>query len=474
MALKGFLFFCGLLLTVTLGWAALTHLKGRETERIVGALDFLDRSIDETRQFTADLYAPAIRQRAGSNLWAVSGAMITRDSVPGRPRHRTGHGTFLAVLENLCVDYADPACWRLVTLSVDGQALSRSRRAPSFDTNRIAAEPTANAVEASADDPAAPPSPVTTAAVSSAPVSAPLEDDTPPRHESSPCVDPAAWGDPDLARNRQFITEQAICLRAVEFVENGVTWRFQVLDSGRPGMTWAVLHDDENAAFDSALYAIVTYGGKVVDVEQRLSLSSDTIIDPNHNFAATDGQKRTCGEWISHAASVFTSTIMNELGPPPYLALHNNHDGHKHNGGSGNISVGHSARGLYGLPAYDARGRLADEDNFIVVSGRSAPGSLTGPIKQLTDELRHSGVNVIYEHVQEESNDCSLSNYLLLYGGAEPGQYFNVEAEAGDYQSQITMIDVLIGTLSNALDISQSDGDFLLADKTDEAAAVQP
>jgi hypothetical protein len=48
-----------------------------------------------------------------------------------------------------------------------------------------------------------------------------------------------------------------------------------------------------------------------------------------------------------------------------------------------------------------------------------------------------------------------LSNFLLLYGGAEPGQYFNIEAEAGDYESQTTMIDVLVGTLVNPLRASR-------------------
>ncbi|MCZ6770418.1 MAG: hypothetical protein O7G83_00345, partial [Proteobacteria bacterium] len=161
----------------------------------------------------------------------------------------------------------------------------------------------------------------------------------------------------------------------------------------------------------------------------------------------TDEQRKTCGGPIRHAAPVFTSTIIKELGAPPYLALHNNYDGHIRSGGSGNISVRHSAQGLFGLPAYDAVERLADEDNFIIVSGLTPPVHLAGRIRQLTDELRNSGINVIYEYVREDSYDCSLSNYLLLHGGAEPGQYFNIEAEIGDYQSQITMIDALIGTL---------------------------
>jgi hypothetical protein len=76
-------------------------------------------------------------------------------------------------------------------------------------------------------------------------------------------------------------------------------------------------------------------------------------------------------------------------------------------------------------------------------------------VRQITDELRNSGINVIYEYVDEGSYDCSLSNYLLLHAGAEPGQYFNIEAEAGDYRSQITMIDALLGKLINPLRASR-------------------
>ena len=83
--------------------------------------------------------------------------MITRDSVA--PRYRTGHGTFLAVLESLCDDYGKPDCWRLVSLSVDGQALNQSPLAPAFETNKFAAVPKAQTFEASADDLASVPSP---------------------------------------------------------------------------------------------------------------------------------------------------------------------------------------------------------------------------------------------------------------------------------------------------------------------------
>lgn len=456
--MKGFLIFCGLMLTIGLVWVTLAHLDDRDKdyeERLIGALKFLDGTIETYRDFDADLYALSIEPRSEPDHWVISGIMVTRDSVAGRPRYKTGRGPFSAILESICLDYVDPTCWRLEKLAVDGQAVNISELVSSNHPSTLEGGSRGNAIEISVPQEPLTPTLAEIAATQSVMAIPPPMNVTMPVQESLQCVEQGAWRDPDIGRNRQLIIDETICLRVIEFAENGLNWRVQVLDSGRPGNNWVVLHDDENTAFDSALYAIVRYGGKVVDVDLRASTLPDAIVDPNHNFAITDDQRQPCGGPIRHAAPVFTSTIIKQLGAPPYLALHNNHDGHLRSGGSGNISVRHSGQGFFGLPAYNAVERLADEDNVIIVSGLTPPARLTDRIRQLTDDLRNSGINVIYEYVHEHSYDCSLSNYLLLYGGAEPGQYFNIEAEAGDYQSQITMIDALVGTLFNSSRASQ-------------------
>jgi hypothetical protein len=453
-----FLICCGLMLAMGLVWVTLDYLNARDkeyVERFVGTLKFLDATIKTSRDFDAHLYAPSIKPRPEPGHWVLSGFMVTRDSVAGRPRIRTDHVPYSAILESICLDYIDQACWRLEKLSVDGRVVNISEPVSSDVASTLEGGPRGSVVELSAPEEQSTPTAAETAATQSITASPPLENVTVPVQERLPCVEPPAWRDPDIDRNKQLIDDEAICLSVIEFLENGLKWRVQVLESGRPGNNWVVLHDDENTAFDSALYAIVRYGGKVVDVDLQPSTRSDAFVDPNHNFAITDDQRKTCGGPIRHAAPIFTSTIIEQLDAPPYLALHNNYDGHFRSGGSGNISVRHSTQGLFGLPAYDAVERLADEDNFIIVSGLTPPGDLTDRMHQLTDELRNSGINVIYEYIQEDSYDCSLSNYLLLYGGTEPGQYFNIEAEAGDYLSQITMIDALVGTLVNPLRASQ-------------------
>ncbi len=438
------LIFCSLMLAIGIVWITLAYLDSREKdykERIVGALEFLDGVLD------AHLYAPAIKPRPESGHWILSGIIVTRDSGTGRRRIGTGPAPFSAILESICPDTADPTCWRLETLAVDGQVVSIPGPANSEQANTVEGGSEKSAIEVSGPKEPSTRIPPEFAAAPFVTTARPHENMTVLVQARLPCVEPRAWRDPDIDRNKQLIDDEAICLTTIEFAENGLNWRVQVLDSGRPGNNWVVLHDDEDTAFDSALYAIVRYGGKVVDVDLWPSTLPVAIADPNHNFAITDDQKQPCGGSIRHAAPVFTSTIIEQLGDPPYLALHNNHDGHRRSGGSGNISVRLSAQGLFGLPAFDAVERLADEDNFIIVSGLTPLARLSGRIRQMTDDLRNSGINVIYEYVHEDSYDCSLSNYLLLYGGAKPGQYFNIEAETGDYQSQIAMIDTLIATV---------------------------
>ena len=56
-------------------------------------------SVETSRAFDADLYAPSIEPRSEMGHWVLSGIMVTRDSVAGRPRYRTGRGLFSAILE---------------------------------------------------------------------------------------------------------------------------------------------------------------------------------------------------------------------------------------------------------------------------------------------------------------------------------------------------------------------------------------
>ena len=78
----------------------------------------------------------------------------------------------------------------------------------------------------------------------------------------------AAWRDPDFARNRTALQDGALCVQIVSFVEAGLKWTLEVIaHRKRAGPLWAVPHDNENAAFNTAVYAVRRYGGVIVAVE---------------------------------------------------------------------------------------------------------------------------------------------------------------------------------------------------------------
>ncbi len=140
------------MLTIGLVWVTLVHLDDRDKdyeERLIGALKFLDGTIETSRDFDADLYALSIEPRSEPDHLVISGTMVTRDSVAGRSRYRTGRGPFSAILESICLDYVDPTCWRLEKLAVDGQAVNISELVSSNHPSTLEGGSRGNAIEIS-------------------------------------------------------------------------------------------------------------------------------------------------------------------------------------------------------------------------------------------------------------------------------------------------------------------------------------
>ncbi len=120
-SLKGFLVFCGVFAVIGLVGVALPYLDDRDKEferRFVGALNFTDRTIEATLNLHAGLYEPSFARGSKPGHWAVSGLLVSKDKLGG-----TARKTFRAVVESLCSDSADLSCWRMVDLTIDGQAV---------------------------------------------------------------------------------------------------------------------------------------------------------------------------------------------------------------------------------------------------------------------------------------------------------------------------------------------------------------
>ncbi|MBR9766572.1 MAG: hypothetical protein GYB53_24415 [Rhodobacteraceae bacterium] len=266
---------------------------------------------------------------------------------------------------------------------------------------------------------------------------------------AQPCEAAAGFPDPDVRRNAAtFQAEGDLCLSRQGFSEHGRDWQLTVVRnlSTRRGPVWAVLHDNENAAFDAALYAVHRYGGALVAVEageNRVFMGQD----PNRNFSLTASSAATCRDISQKPTPGFTTAITDFFSQHyPVLTLHNNDDGYSGAGGAGTISARRSSASMTGMMTPTPRGTLSDEDNAILLAGE-APFEQNSRARKATAAFHAAGINVIYEHVRPERNDCSFSFFTTMNG---LGDYYNIEAQHGALAEQRQMVDVLMRQLGIA------------------------
>lgn len=255
------------------------------------------------------------------------------------------------------------------------------------------------------------------------------------------CLSPAAVRDGDVRRNAALLGGGSnLCLSELQFQENGMTWTLSVIDNTRhrKGPTIYLLHDNEQESFDTALYAIRKYGGKLVAIETGDSRHFQGQ-DPNRNFGATKSSTATCRDMRRKPAPLFTQFLLDlrETSPNFILTLHNNANGHTGNGGSGAISAKRSSTVLKGLMAPGGNG---DEDDVLLLAG-SAPFEQDKKAQRTTAHFHKAGMNVVYEHVTPERNDCSFSNYVVLN---QIAPYYNIETQHGHLNEQKAILDVLM------------------------------
>lgn len=251
----------------------------------------------------------------------------------------------------------------------------------------------------------------------------------------------------DVKRNWKAL--QKLCVYRVSFQEGNYDWKMLLVTHPKHshGIFWFLPHDDEDTAFDAALYATQRYGGGFLAVmtgDKRFFKDQD----PNRNFGETAGTAKQCREQKS-PAPIYSRNVFKIINAfrdrhMPYLALHNNKNGWYGNGGSGTISILKSSKIAQSYPATKkvlpgSKG-FKDEDSLVYIAGkRSKPDMKT--IKQ----LHQLGIHVKYEVVTPKTNDCSMSNYVVLHKGTT--EYYNIETEHGELETQKQMIDRIVKLL---------------------------
>jgi hypothetical protein len=251
----------------------------------------------------------------------------------------------------------------------------------------------------------------------------------------------------DLQRNRKVL--QNLCIYPLGFREGKYHWRMLLVfnpKKSHDGPFWFLPHDNEQSAFDAALYSVRHYGGgflSVVAEGQRYMQGQD----PNRNFGTTISEAHVCRGQHAPAPQFSQNVfhIIDSFKPSslPYLALHTNANGWSGNGGKGTISILKKSRKTRSFSASEVHtGRkvgLSDEDSLIYMAGRTS----RPPYRKIS-WFNNAGIHVKYEIVTPTNNDCSMSNYVILRKGAE---YYNIETEEGDLKTQRRMIDILMNYL---------------------------
>lgn len=262
------------------------------------------------------------------------------------------------------------------------------------------------------------------------------------------CLNAKRLRDPDVKRNRDLLENAPICITTESVEEGGVEWRFQVFDSGKEGWNWVVLHDDEDSAFDAAIHAIISYGGKAIAIDSGEREAPTHAPNPNSNFGMTADEMKGCGSRVETGSPKFTSWIIGHLRSERTIALHNNEDGIASTGGLGNFSVSAASSGIMALPSFSNIGRLSDPDNAVLLPSLVPPAIHGRHWRSFVDFLRSVGVNVIVERIDIVDNDCSFSRYMTNIHGNKNLEYINIETQKGDLESQIQIINHVIGLLS--------------------------
>lgn len=252
---------------------------------------------------------------------------------------------------------------------------------------------------------------------------------------------------PDIKRNFHLL--QNLCVNIIEFQEGKYHWKMLLVTNPKKslGAFWFLPHDDEDTAFDSAVYATVKYGGGFLAI-----MASDKRYfngqDPNRNFGETKNIARICKQQFTKAPkySHIIFSIINAYRDKhyPYLALHNNKNGHRNNGGTGGVSILKSSSIVKSYPAHKGITRkdkgLRDEDTLVYIAGLSKT-----PNRNKLTNLLKNGLNTKYEIIRASYNDCSLSNYIVL--SKKTSNYYNLETEHQDLKTQKLMIDKIMELL---------------------------
>jgi hypothetical protein len=250
--------------------------------------------------------------------------------------------------------------------------------------------------------------------------------------------------DGDFTRNGPALSSPNLCLMEETFNEGPLVWRLQIIQNktSPQNYLWFVPHDNENVAFDTAVFGVAKHGGTVVAVETGGSRFNGPQ-DPNRNFDAGTGRK--CPQQIAASPRYTAAVTKWRSNNAPVIALHSNERGYSGDGhgGAGGISILKPLPGSTPYPAPNPLRTRSPSDSIVFVASASRGGD--PGLLSFIAAMNNAGLNVMREFVSARNNDCSFSNYATLTGIRK---YVNVEVVHGDRAGQKKMLEVVLALMS--------------------------
>lgn len=204
-----------------------------------------------------------------------------------------------------------------------------------------------------------------------------------------------------------------------------------------PGLTYLVLHDNEDTASSAALDVIQRQGGRLLELHNG-GLRNVTFtmkgrnytFDPNRIFTDA-GARATLTEFSTdtpeahRAVRALADSILQHLKPEHgavLVTVHNNTKGEY-------SALSYTDGAIYGRDAKSVQVNRHDEiDNFFFVT-----------VPAWFNKIREAGFNVVLQDNDHVTDDGSLS----VWAGLHDISYVNVEAEHGRLAEQVHMLDFL-------------------------------
>lgn len=213
-------------------------------------------------------------------------------------------------------------------------------------------------------------------------------------------------------------------------------------ESGRPGLTYASMHDDENTAVAATLGTLRRRGGRLVEVrhtgERNLSFELDRThytFDPNRVFtrAGAEATLREFGPYSEEALEAVCEFAERFLEVLHFEALHEE---------AGLIVTVHNNKpwGVYSAKSYGRGGEYEREAERMRSKHTTEPDDFFFVTDPRHYQLLQGGpFHVVLQDNVAMTDDGSLSVYAAHVGLP----YVNVEAQHGHLREQIDMLSYL-------------------------------